>query len=314
MRPLPTLRQLRYLVAVADRRHFGHAADDCFVTQSTLSAGIRELETLLGVELFARTKRHVELTPMGERLLEPARAILAAAEDLADIATAGATPLSGRIRLGVVPTIAPYLLPQALPALREAYPELQLFLREEQTGALIDGLWRGRLDAALIALPYDTGPLETCPVGDDRLLLACRADHPLARRRSVERDDLRGQPLLLLEDGHCLRDHALMACRVAPGELKEDLQATSLGTVIQMVANGLGMTLVPEMALPVEQLRASGVVAVPFAAPEPIRRIALIWRRRSPRDDDFRLLAESLKGALANGERGGLATQAQGQG
>lgn len=299
MKPLPTLRQLRYLVAVAERRHFGHAAEDCFVTQSTLSAGIRELEAVLGVELFARSKRHVELTPMGERLLEPARAILAAAEDLVDTATAGTKPLSGLVRLGVIPTIAPYVLPRALPPLRSAYPDLRLYLREEQTGALIDSLWRGRLDAALIALPYETGPLATALLGEDRLLLACRSDHPLASRLTVDRDDLAGESLLLLEDGHCLREHVLTACRVAPGHVKEDLQATSLGTLIQMVANGLGMTLLPEMAVPFERVRASGIAAVPFAPPEPVRQIALVWRGRSARDEDFRLLASALKATMA---------------
>ncbi len=301
MKPLPTLRQLRYLVAVAERKHFGHAAEDCFVTQSTLSAGIRELEILLGVEVFARSKRHVELTPVGERLLEPARTILAAAEDLVDLAVIGAKPLTGLVRLGVIPTIAPYLLPRALPPLRASYPELRLYLREEQTGVLIDGLWRGRLDAALIALPYETGSLQTVLLGNDQLLLACRADHPLAGRHAVDRDDLNGQPLLLLEDGHCLREHVLTACRLAPGHGKEDLQATSLGTLIQMVANDIGVTLLPEMAVPYEGLRASGVVAIPFVAPQPTRQIALVWRRRSARDSDFCLLADALKATLTSG-------------
>jgi LysR family hydrogen peroxide-inducible transcriptional activator len=299
MKPQPTLRQLRYLVAVAERRHFGHAADDCFVTQSTLSAGIRELEAMLGVELFARTKRHVELTPIGERLLEPARAVLAAVEQLVGIALAGAKPLSGLVRFGVIPTIAPYLLPAALPRLRRAYPDLRLYLREEQTAVLLEGLWRGRLDVALIALPYETGALSVVTLGDDRLLLACPADHPLATRRTVDREALQGQPLLLMEDGHCLREHVLTACHLAPGHAREELQATSLGTLLQMVAMGLGMTLVPEMALPVERLRAPVVAVVPFAPPEPRRQIALIWRARSVRDGDFRLLAEALRTTMA---------------
>jgi LysR family hydrogen peroxide-inducible transcriptional activator len=307
MKPLPTLRQLRYLVAVAERKHFGHAAEDCLVTQSTLSAGIRELETVLGVEVFARSKRHVELTPIGERLVEPARTILAAAEDFVDLAAIGAKPLTGLIRLGVIPTVAPYLLPRALPPLRTLYPDLRVYLREEQTGVLIDGLWRGRLDAALIALPYETGPLQAALLGNDRLLLACRADHPLASRPTVDRDDLRGQPLLLLEDGHCLREHVLTACRVAPGHAKEDLQATSLGTLMQMVANGLGMTLLPEMAVPYERLRASGIVAIAFGSPQPTRQIALVWRRRSARDTDFRLLADALKSTLASADAGAAA-------
>jgi LysR family hydrogen peroxide-inducible transcriptional activator len=299
MKPVPTLRQLRYLVAVAEHRHFGRAADDCFVTQSTLSAGIRELETVLGVTLIGRTKRSVELTPLGEDIVLRAQAILSAADELVEAAQAGEEPLAGLVRLGVIPTIAPYLLPRVLGYLRAAYPRLRLYLREEQTGRLLDLVGRSRLDGAIIALPYEVGPLEVVKLGEDPLLVACPADHPLAARSSVREADLQGQPLLLLEDGHCLRDHALTACRLLPGQANEEFQATSMSTLVQMVASGLGITLLPRLAVDIELRREAGVRAVPIAGGRPSREIALCWRRGASRERDLTLLAQVLKPALA---------------
>lgn len=294
MKVLPTLRQLRYLVAIAEHRHFARAAQDCNVTQSTLSAGIRELETILGVSLVGRSKRFVALTPVGEDVLARARDILRRAGDLVDAASAGGAPLTGLLRLGVIPTIAPYLLPRALPDLRTAYPGLRLYLREDQTARLLTLLDRGRIDAALIALPYETAQLQTAVLGDDRLLLACPLDHPFAGRGSVAIADLPGQPLLLLEDGHCLRDHALTACGFGAGRGNEDFLATSMGTLIEMVASGLGITFIPELAIEVEAGRERAVAIVELEGGVPRRQIALAWLPANPRAADFRRLAAAF--------------------
>jgi LysR family transcriptional regulator, hydrogen peroxide-inducible genes activator len=295
MRALPTLRQLRYLVALAEQRHFARAAEDCLVTQSTLSAGIRELEEMLGVVLIDRSRRQTTLSPAGEEVVVRARALLRAAEELVDAAHAGGKPLTGLLRLGVIPTIAPYLLPRALPAVRAAYPKLRLYLREEQTGRVLELLGRGRLDAGLIALPYATGDLRTLSLGDDPLRIACPQGHPFAVAGTVGEDELAQQPLLLLEDGHCLRDHALTACHLQPGQANEDFQATSLSTLVQMVASGLGLTLVPELAVDVEVRREPGVTVVPFARGRPSRQIALVWPAGSVRGRDLHLLGGILR-------------------
>src|SRR5512134_3100266 len=259
MRPLPTLRQLRYLVAVAEHRHFGRAAEDCLVTQSTLSAGIRELEHVLGATLIARSSRTVALTPVGEEIVARAQNLLRAAEELVDAAHAGSRPLSGLLRLGVIPTVGPYLLPRVLPRLRQSYPDLRLYLREEQTAQVLEMLGRGRVDGGIIALPYATGDLETMLLGEDPLLVACPKSHPFATRRSIDSAELSHEQLMLLEDGHCLRNHALAACRLLPGQANEDLQATSLSTLTQMVGNGLGLTLIPQLAVDVETRREPNI-------------------------------------------------------
>ena len=303
MRPLPTLRQLSYLVAVAEHRHFGRAAEDCLVTQSTLSAGIRELEGVLGVTLIGRSKRHVALTPLGEDIVLRAQALLRAADELVDAAQVGSLPLTGLLRLGVIPTVGPYLLPGALPELRQAYPDLRLYLREEQTPRLLEMLGRGRLDGGVIALPYATGELATMVLGEDALLVACPKGHAFSRRASVGAGELAGEPIMLLEDGHCLRDHALTACRLLPGQANEDLQATSLSTLVQMVGGGLGLTLVPELAVDVETRREPNIAVVPFADGRPAREIALVWRTESARSRDLRLLAEVLRARMRAAHR-----------
>jgi LysR family hydrogen peroxide-inducible transcriptional activator len=289
------LRQLRYLVAVAEHRHFGRAAEECLVTQSTLSAGVRELEDVLGATLVGRSKRHVALTPLGEDIVQRAQALLRAADELVDAARVGSLPLTGLLRLGVIPTVGPYLLPRALPELRRAYPDLRLYLREEQTARLLDMLGRGRLDGGVIALPYLTGELETMVLGEDALLVACPKDHAFAHRGSVSSSDLAGEPMMLLEDGHCLRNHALTACRLVPGQANEDLQATSLSTLVQMVGSGLGLTLVPELAVEIETRGEPNIAIVPFADGRPVREIALVWRPDSVRGRDLRLLGERLR-------------------
>jgi LysR family hydrogen peroxide-inducible transcriptional activator len=310
---LPTLRQLRYLTAVADLRHFGRAADRCAVTQSTLSAGIRELETALAVTLVDRGGHPVALTPVGEDIVARARAILRAAEDLVEAAAAGAEPLSGSLRLGVIPTIGPYLLPAALTALRVVHPRLRLYLREDQTQRLLDQLDDGRLDAVLLALPYDMGDRETMTLGDDDLLVAFAAGHRFAALPAVGDGDLAGEALLLLEDGHCLREHALAACHLGPGRRNEVFQATGMATLVQMVVNGLGVTLLPALAAPVEAAPGRGVEVRPLAGGGRARRIALVWRRGTVRGDDYRRLGEALRAQLPPpADRARLISDAQG--
>lgn len=295
MKVLPTLRQLRYLVALAEHHHFGRAAEACLATQSTLSAGLQELENLLGVTLVERTRRKVMITPLGQDVVERARVVLRGAEEIADLAASAAAPLSGALRLGVIPTIGPYLLPRVLPRLRKAYPDLKLYLREDLTGRLLERMGAGDLDAAILALPYPAPELETLAVAEDPFLLACPPDHPLAAKQVVQSDDLMGAELLLLEEGHCLREHALAACHLPGPSRGEGVMGTSLATLVQMVANGLGVTLLPRMAVEGGVLAGTDLVTRPLAD-SGSRSIGLAWRPSSPRKKDFRLLAEFVKG------------------
>jgi LysR family transcriptional regulator, hydrogen peroxide-inducible genes activator len=294
---LPTLKQLQYLVALRDHGHFGRAADACFVTQSTLSAGLRELESLIGVTLVERTRRVVRFTPLGNRIAEKAQRILREAEELADLARAAGKPLSGELRMGVIPTIAPFLLPALLPKLRKQWPDLKLYLREETSQAACDSLHRGQADCVLLALPYNCGEVEKAELFDDRLFVAFPpGEEPPQKIRPSAIDQDR---LLLLEDGHCLKDHALAACNRPELRAEAAMMGTSLHTLVQMVGNGLGMTMVPEMAITAGILNGTGVVARPLEADHPSRRIALIWRKGSPREKEFRLLADALMEATA---------------
>jgi LysR family hydrogen peroxide-inducible transcriptional activator len=301
MNVLPSLQQLRFLSALAEERHFGRAAAACAVTQSTLSAGIKELEERLGVRLVERSRRHVLLTPLGEEIVARGRKLLRDAQDLAEAASAGRAPLSGPLRLGVIPTIGAYFMPRALRGLAKRFPKLRLYLREEQTASLLKKLEEGELDAALIALPYDTGELETLALGEDRILLALPTRHALAREARVSTAALVDEPLLLMEDGHCLRSHALQACRLAGPDRNEVFQGTSLRTLLHMTAGGIGVTLVPEMAVKSEITPASGLVARPIAG-DPTRTIALAWRPGSARKAEFRLLGRYLHEALGGGD------------
>ena len=297
MTPLPSLQQLRFLSALAEHKHFGRAAAACAVTQSTLSAGLQELEERLGVSLVERSRRHVLLTPLGEEIVARGRRLLRDAEDLAEAARGGQEPLSGPLRLGVIPTIGGYFIPGIMPGLAQAFPKLKLYLREEQTALILDKTEKGQLDLALIALPYDTGDLETMALGRDRILVALPERHSLAAAKRVERADLAGEALLLMEDGHCLRSHALEACRLAGPDRNEVFQGTSLRTLLQMTAGGIGITLVPEMAVPAEITGTPGLVARPLEG-EPSRQIALAWRRSSARKAEFRTLGRHFKAAL----------------
>jgi LysR family hydrogen peroxide-inducible transcriptional activator len=294
---LPTLKQLQYLVALHDLGHFGKAAESVYVTQSTLSAGVRELESLIGVVLVERTKRVVRFTPLGERVVAKARRILREAEELSDLVRAAGKPLSGELRMGVIPTIAPFLLPRLLPELRARFPDLQLYLREETSQAACDSLQRGQLDCVLLALPYGCGEVETEPLFDDRLYLAFPPGTGDDAPAEVAADAIDARRLLLLEDGHCLKEHALAACNRPELRAEAAMMGTSLHTLVQMVGNGLGQTLVPRMAIDAGILDGTGVVARPLQAAHAFRRIALIWRKGSPREKEFRLLAETLRDA-----------------
>lgn len=290
---LPTLKQLQYLVALKDHGHFGRAAESCYVTQSTLSAGIRELETLIGVVLVERTRRVVRFTPLGERIVEKARRVLREADELGDLARAAGRPLSGEMRMSVIPTIAPFLLPRILPKLRRDYPDLKLYLREETSGQACEGLHHGRTDCVLLALPYACGDVETAPLFDDRLFVAFPEGEmdPSASIRPAEIDETR---LLMLEDGHCLKEHALAACNRPELRAEATMLGTSLHTMVQMVDSGLGVTMLPEMAVDSGILDHTQVAARPLEAENASRRIALVWRKASPRERDFRLLADVL--------------------
>jgi LysR family hydrogen peroxide-inducible transcriptional activator len=295
MRPLPTLRQLRYLVTVAETLHFGQAAEQCFVTQSTLSAGIQELESLLGITLIERqSRRKVVMTPLGISLVERARAILADAEALVDAAHAGAEPLVGELRLGVIPTIGPYVLPRILPEVRQSYPSLKLFLREEQTARVLDDLNRGRIDCGLIALPFETGDLAIRELWREDVVAVIPANHRLAAKDSLSDDDISSVDLLMLEDGHCLRDHALQACGLRKPKENEVFQATSVGTLVQMVGSNLGITLIPRTAIPVEIGSDKTIVVRDLKQAQPARSLALVWRPSNPRSADFQLLGDLL--------------------
>ncbi|HEX8381629.1 MAG TPA: LysR substrate-binding domain-containing protein [Allosphingosinicella sp.] len=292
---VPTLKQLQYLVALEEAGHFGRAAEACFVTQSTLSGGIRELESLIGVVLVERTRRVVRFTPLGIQVAAKARRILREAEELADMVRAAGKPLAGELRMGVIPTIAPFLLPRLLPRLRIEFPELRLYLREETSQAACDSLHRGQLDCVLLALPYGCGEVESEPLFDDRLFVAFPPGEAPAAEGSVAAAAIDEDRLLLLEDGHCLKDHALAACNRPELRAEATMLGTSLHTLVQMVANGLGQTLVPEMAIEAGILANTGVAARRLEAAHAYRRIALIWRKGSPREKEFRLLAETLR-------------------
>ena len=290
----PTIKQLQYLVALRDHGHFGKAAEACFVTQSTLSAGLRELENLLGVTLVERTRRVVRFTALGEKVADKAVRVLREAEDLTELARAEGQPLHGELRMGVIPTIAPFLLPAMLPKLRSEWPSLKLYLREETSQAACEALHRGQLDCVLLALPYACGEIETATLFDDPLYVAFpggEAPHP----GPVEVEAIDEKRMLLLEDGHCLKDHALSACNRPDLRAQAAMMGTSLHTLVQMVDNGLGVTFIPAMAVDSGILEGTRVEVRPLRSEHGFRRIALIWRRSSPREAEFQMLATTLR-------------------
>jgi LysR family hydrogen peroxide-inducible transcriptional activator len=290
-----TLRQLRYFVALARHRHFGRAADACGVTQPALSMQIRELEREINANLVERRSDEIALTATGLEVAQRAERILAATRDLADFA-GHRELLAGPLKLGVIPTLAPYLLPKLLPHLQSAYQSLALELRETQTAPLVDELVAGELDCALLALPVDHSDIETSVLFKDRFLLAVPAGEPMPRR-PLKAEDVNQRRLILLEEGHCLRDQALAFCASKQRDVASPLGSTSLATVMQMVANGYGVTLVPEIATQAE-VRDKRVSLKRFAAPEPGRTIGIAWRKTSPRGRDFEALGQAIMQSL----------------
>lgn len=292
---LPTLRQLQYLVALHEHGHFGRAADSCSVSQSTLSAGLRDLESALEVTLVERTRRSTRFTPLGDQIVAKAHRVLREAEELSDLVQASGKPLSGEMRMSVIPTIAPFLLPRMLPRLRRERPELKLFLREETSADAVESLHHGRADCVLLALPYPTGETEQEIIELDALYVAFPGDDPRDPPAEIKPEWIDETRLLLLEDGHCLKDHALAACNRPELRASATMIGTSLHTLVQMVDNGLGVTMLPEMALDAGILEGTNVIARPLKSDTPNREIALVWRKGSPRGEEFRLLAEELR-------------------
>jgi LysR family hydrogen peroxide-inducible transcriptional activator len=304
---LPTLRQLQYLKLLAEHKSFGGAAEAAFVSQPALSSGIAELEKILGVRVVDRSRGQVILTAVGEDILKRSEDILARTEDLVEAARGANRPLTGRFRLGVIPTVAPFLLPKALLKLRTEFPDLRLFLREDQTARLIASLKSGALDAAVIALPYDLSGLDSAFICKDEIVAATPFGHHLSMASHISPEDLKHEELILLEDGHCLRDHALAACSwTSPTGTSESLStytashgggfaATSLNTLVQMVGSGLGVSLLPAMAVDSGLIKSSEVSVRPLASDHAFRDIVVIWRAGSSRAAEARLLAEKLK-------------------
>jgi LysR family hydrogen peroxide-inducible transcriptional activator len=310
MIPLPSPQQLRYLVALADLGHFGRAAAACAVTQSTLSAGIIALERQLDAAILERgTAKRPVFTPLGLSLVSRARAALAALTAVAETASAARDPLSGPLRLGVIPTIGPFLLPHLMPALRQAFPRLKLWLREDLTDRLNEDLLAGRLDLLLLATPVALPDTETLHIADDPFLAALPEGHRLAAAPQVALSALGGEQLLLLEDGHCLRDQALAACGLAGAGNGDTFAATSLHTLVHMVAGGLGVTLLPRLAVAGGVLGGAPVVTRPLDLPQG-RGLALTWRQRSARAGEFRGLAPAVAAAVASAVAGGAAEPA----
>jgi LysR family hydrogen peroxide-inducible transcriptional activator len=291
----PSLRQLECLVAVDDARHFGRAARACAVTQPALSAQIRSLEEGLGVRLFERSRRGVLPTRAGTRVVAAARDALRGVDQLVSVAEASREALAGPLHLGVIPTLAPYLLPEWLAQVRAGFPKLRLYLHEDRTARIVQDLREGRLDLLLLALPVPGADLVCRELFAEPFVLAAPSAHPLARRRRVAETDLAGETVLLLEDGHCLRDQALAVCELAGAREAEGVRASSLNTLVQMVASGLGLTLLPRCAVETE-LRGGVEVSIrPFRAPPPRRSVGLAWRRGAQRDEEFARLGALLK-------------------
>jgi LysR family hydrogen peroxide-inducible transcriptional activator len=288
-----TLQELRYLVALADEGHFARAAERCHVGQPTLSTQLKKLEDFLGVPLFERGKRIVIPTPIGEEIIAQARVVLEEAGKLRQLAEQGKNPMSGPLRVGIIPTLGPYLLPHLLPTIHASYPELRLLLREDLTRNLLTRLRAGKLDVLLLALPIHMDGLDIAPLFEEPFVVALPAEHPLARRRRITHHELRDQCVLLLEEGHCLREQALDICGAHSGDTGEEFKATSLETLRQMVAAGVGCTLLPALAaLPGTELPMRSMIETrPFAEPAPTRLIGLVWRRSFP----HRKVVENLK-------------------
>ena len=295
-----TLQELRYLVALADCGHFGQAAEACFVSQSTLSPGLKKLEDYLGVVVFDRSLKRVTPTPIGREIVESARRIVDEAARIREVASYAKDPMDRTLHLGVIPTLGPYYLPHVLTQVRSAYPKLRLLLREEMTPHMLEHLADGKLEAGLLALPIDDANLEVAPLFVEPFLAAVPGGHPLAKLKSVNIDELAAAGLMLLEEGHCLRDQALEACHLQ-GIKSEEIRATSLETLRQMVAMGLGVTLIPTLAGAGINATGEQVMLKPISKPGAARSIGLVWRRRSPMASSIERLADILRAQLPPG-------------
>jgi LysR family hydrogen peroxide-inducible transcriptional activator len=292
------LRDLRYLVALADERHFGKAADRCFVSQPTLSAQIRKLEEYLGAPLVERQPKRVSLTETGEKVVQRARRLLQEADAIVELAKTDRDPLAGHLRLALIPTVGPYLLPHVAGPLRRAVPRLKLMLYEYQTAPLLEKLRDGELDLGILALPVPTDGLDSATLYDEPFTLAVPASHPLAERDRVKVEDLRGETLLLLEDGHCLRDQAIEECSRIRINEEQDYRATSLETLRQMVAAGHGVTLLPELAAETPVGTARGLRIKPFSKPVPVRTVGAVWRKSTTRGKAIEAVVTAIRAAM----------------
>ncbi|MFT4861692.1 MAG: LysR family hydrogen peroxide-inducible transcriptional activator [Pseudohongiellaceae bacterium] len=292
---IPSIKQLKYICAVAEYRHFSKAADACFVTQSTLSAAVQDLESQLGVIIFERSKKNVLVTPLGENLLSQARVILRDVEDFVSIARSHDELLTGELRLGVIPTIGPFLLPSLLSQLRKEYNKLKLYLKEELSGVLLQQLQQGKLDLIILAFPYALPEMESVRLFNDEFLLCLPPGHQLENSELVTQKNLQGESLLLLEEGHCLRDHALEACKLSKEDAQIVYQGNSLHTLVQMVANGLGVTLLPQMAISADVLGETHLELKHFREGNVSREIGMAWRKSDPRRKEYLMLAEFIK-------------------
>ncbi len=300
-----TLRELRYLVALADRGHFGRAAEDCHISQPTMSTQIRKLEEFLGATLIERNAKSIALTPKGREVVEKARRIVAQIDDLLSVTRPPLEPLAGALNLGVIPTLAPYFLPWFIPLAKSSYPRLRLVVHEDLTQHLLQRLRSYQIDAALLALPLDVEEFEELPLFDEPFWFACPPQHRLAQLKAVTEADLLGEPILLLADGHCLRGQALAACGRLPADEEglDDFRAASLETICQLVAAGFGCTLLPALAARPPQGAAPSFVVRPLHAANASRRVGLVWRRGFPRADELSLLAGLVRDNPPGGTR-----------
>ena len=291
---LPTFKQLRYLIALGEHMHFGKAAEACFVSQSAFSVAIRELESTLGVQLFDRTNKKVTITSMGQEIIVQARLVVRDLESLVDMAQVSNEPLSGKLKLGVIPTISPFLLPKILPKLRSDFPHLQLFLQEDTTQRVYEKLMNGELDLILIAFPYELRNVEKMTLFKDPFLLAYKTDSKFIEAQKITADNLQPESILLLEDGHCLRDHALSACKIRNLNKVSHFAASSLLTLIEMVEADLGVTYLPEMAKDSPMLMNTNIQTQAMPKSDH-REIGLIWRKGTARSKEFKMLGEFIK-------------------
>jgi len=292
------LRDLRYLVALADERHFGKAAERCYVSQPTLSAQIRKLEEYLGVPLVERQPKRISITPAGEKIVERARRLLQEADAIVELAKSDRDPLAGTLKVALIPTVGPYLLPHVVRRLKRALPKLKLLLYEYQTAPLLEKLHDGEIDMGILALPVPMDGLDAAELYSEPFMLAVPADHPFAERERVTTQDLHGEPLLLLEDGHCLRDQALEVCSRVGAQESQDYRATSLETLRQMVAAGHGVTLLPELAAASPVGSARGLRIKPFVKPAPARTIGAVWRKSTTRGPAIEAIANAIRAAM----------------